>query len=167
LPSTSAVSNNLRNHQPTPSLTFLNSNSNSNSNSRSNSSSSSNSSSNSSSSNNDNILTSSDSLPIDIHSNEIETSAEQRDYNSEKQLLLEKALPKLKEIQARHPTVSPLDLMRRYKKLAAEGEKTAEKQLHYKKEKEAERKEEDGASGRPSVTYTTAASFRYSQASEG
>jgi hypothetical protein len=77
--------------------------------------------------------------------------------------LLEKALPKLKEIQARHPTVSPLDLMRRYKKLAAEGEK----QMLYKKDKEAERKEEDGASSRPSLTYTTAASFRYSQASKG
>ncbi len=158
---TQAVSNNLRNHQPTPSLTFLNSNSNSSS-----SNSNSNSSNSSSSSSNNNILTSSDSLPVDIHSNEIETSAEQRDYNSEKQLLLEKALPKLKEIQARHPTVSPLDLMRRYKKLAAEGEKTAEKQMLYKKEKEVERKEEDGASGRPSLTYTTAASLRYNQASK-
>ncbi len=76
-------------------------------------------------------------------------------------------MPKLKEIQARHPTVSPLDLMRRYKKLAAESEKIAEKEMLYKKEKEAERKEEDGGSGRPSLTYTTAPSFRFNQASKG
>jgi hypothetical protein len=86
------------------------------------------------------------------------TSDNQIEDDIEKHQLLTEALPKLKAIQARYPTLNPLKLMRRYKKFEAELEKAAERHML----------QEAAAGGddlsRLSLAYTTANSFRQNQA---
>jgi hypothetical protein len=119
-----------------------------------------------------------------VLSNEIETDLDagkhhNDDSHVEKQLLLKKALPKLQEIGARYPTVSPLKLMRRYKKLVAEAEKAAEQHMLREAEKEEAadpEKEKDekykmegvgGKSRRPSMTSTTTTNLRNNKVRKG
>ena len=73
--------------------------------------------------------------------------------------MLEAALPKLKAIRTRFPSVSPLKLMRRYKKLVADVEKAAE--MHMLQEVAGGENK-----SRPPLIYTTAASFRYNKAKQ-
>jgi hypothetical protein len=128
-------SSNFRNHRATPSITFINSTSNS---------------SNISTAQTDEDINSND---IDVDFNDKPVPSED---DSKKQLMLETALPKLKAIRERYPSVSPLKLMRRYKKLVADVEKAAERHML--------RETADSGSGSRSIpAYTTASSFRYNK----